>query len=68
MPEIDGFEFVQLLEKPQNIIFTTAYSEYALKNYDYNTVDYLMQPFSFACFLKAIEKLRENYVHSLEKM
>ncbi len=67
MPDIDGFEFAELLENSPNIIFTTAYNEHALKSYEYNTIDYLMKPFSFARFLKSIEKTREKHLINLEK-
>jgi DNA-binding LytR/AlgR family response regulator len=57
MPEVDGFSFLGMLERPPFIIFTTAHSEFALESYDYNAVDYLKKPIPFERFAKAIDKL-----------
>lgn len=54
MPKINGFEMLELLDKPQQVIFTTAYDEYAIKAFDANAVDYLLKPFSQERFDKAI--------------
>ncbi|MEM8892321.1 MAG: response regulator transcription factor [Bacteroidota bacterium] len=56
MPEISGVEFLQSLKKPPLVIFTTAYSEYALKGYELNVVDYLLKPIAFQRFFQTIEK------------
>jgi len=56
MPEIDGFGFLRMLEKPLPVIFTTAHSEFALESYEYNAVDYLKKPIPFERFLKAVNK------------
>lgn len=56
MPVISGVEFLQSLRNPPLVIFTTAYSEYALKGYELNVVDYLLKPISFHRFFQAIEK------------
>lgn len=57
MPEIKGTDFVELLAqlKPQ-VVFTTAYSEYALKGFELNVMDYLLKPITFNRFLSAVEK------------
>ena len=56
MPEINGIELVKsLLHKPQ-IVFTTAYSEYAYEGFQVDAVDYLLKPFDYATFLKAANK------------
>jgi DNA-binding LytR/AlgR family response regulator len=61
MPEMDGLTLAKLLpSKSLNIIFTTAYSEYALDAFELNVVDYLMKPFSFERFQKAVQKAIEN--------
>lgn len=57
MPQVDGMEFVTLLTNKPYIVFTTAYNDFALQSYDYKTVDYLLKPFSFARFIKSIEKV-----------
>lgn len=60
MPEMDGLTLAKLLpSKSLNIIFTTAYSEYALDAFELNVVDYLMKPFSFERFQKAVQKAIE---------
>lgn len=56
MPIISGIEFLQSLKNPPLVIFTTAYSEYALRGYDLNVVDYLLKPITFHRFFQAIEK------------
>lgn len=57
MPKITGFEMLELLEHKPEIIFTTAYDQYALKAFDYNAVDYLLKPFAKDRLLEAIEKV-----------
>ncbi len=57
MPVISGVEFLQSLRNPPLVIFTTAYSEYALKGFELNAVDYLLKPISFGRFFQAIEKV-----------
>jgi DNA-binding LytR/AlgR family response regulator len=59
MPDISGIEFVQILQKKPMIIFTTAYSEYAVKGFELDAVDYLLKPFSLARFTKACNKVLE---------
>ena len=51
MPDISGLDFAKLTQNKAKIIFTTAYSEFALDSYKYNAVDYLMKPVSFDNFL-----------------
>lgn len=56
MPQLNGIDFIKTLKHPPKIIFTTAYSEYALEGYELDVVDYLMKPIRFDRFLKAINK------------
>lgn len=56
MPKINGFEMLELIEKPPAIIFTTAFDEYAIKAFETHAVDYLLKPFSQDRFNKAIQK------------
>lgn len=56
MPKLQGFEFLRTLPNPPRIIVTTAYKEHALEGYELNIADYLLKPFSFERFLKAVNK------------
>lgn len=60
MPEITGLEFARRLKNPPSIIFTTAYSEYAVESYELDVVDYLLKPIAFPRFLQAINKVTER--------
>ena len=60
MPLQSGMDFVASLENPPLVVFTTAYSEYALEGFKVNAVDYLLKPFSFEEFSAAVAKLRER--------
>ncbi len=57
MPKLKGFEFLRTLSSPPKVIVTTAYQEYALEGYSLDVVDYLLKPFSFERFLKALNKV-----------
>jgi DNA-binding LytR/AlgR family response regulator len=57
MPEISGIDFLKTLKNAPLVIFTTAYSEYALQSYELDAVDYLLKPIPFDRFLKAINKV-----------
>lgn len=58
MPSVNGLVFYKALPQKIPVIFTTAYSEYAVESYEVNAVDYLLKPFSYARFQQAIEKVR----------
>lgn len=59
MPELTGLEFSKMVSEKTRIIFTTAFSQYALEGYKVNALDYLLKPFSYADFLKASKKALE---------
>ncbi|CAM1350637.1 LytR/AlgR family response regulator transcription factor [Tenacibaculum halocynthiae] len=65
MPNLSGISFYKMLNNPPLVIFTTAYSEYAIEGFDVNAIDYLLKPFSFERFLKAVQKVKNKLV--LEK-
>jgi two-component system LytT family response regulator len=60
MPGKDGFELLENLEAVPEVIFTTAYNEYALKAFEYNALDYLQKPISEERLGKALEKVGEK--------
>lgn len=61
LPDISGIDFIKTIKNPPAIIMTTAYPEYAVSSFELNTiVDYLVKPFSFDRFLKAINKAKER--------
>lgn len=57
MPNKNGLDFYKSLSQDIKVIFTTAFSEYAVDAFDVNAIDYLVKPFSFDRFQKAVEKL-----------
>lgn len=61
MPDLNGLDFVRSLTKPPMIVFTTAYSEYAIEGYKVNATDYLLKPFGMDDFLRAANKVRAQY-------
>ena len=60
MPEVTGLEFARGLENPPMIVFTTAYSEYAIEGFRVNAIDYLLKPFGFKDFQGAVDKVRHQ--------
>lgn len=57
MPKLTGFEMIELLDEVPEIIFTTAYDQFAIKAFELSAVDYLMKPFSRERFNEAVEKV-----------
>jgi len=57
MDELTGIQLLESLERKPFVIVTTAYSEYALKGYELNVIDYLLKPFNIERFIQAVEKV-----------
>lgn len=66
MPDISGMDFVKSLNNPPGVIFTTAYSEYAIEGFRVDAIDYLLKPISYSDFLKASERAGERLTSSNE--
>ncbi|WP_300686110.1 LytTR family DNA-binding domain-containing protein [Chryseobacterium sp.] len=60
MPSKNGMDFYKSISQNTKVIFTTAYSEYAVDAFNINAVDYLLKPFSFDRFKAAVEKVKMN--------
>ena len=60
MPDLNGMDFVKSLVAPPLIVFTTAYSEYAVEGFKVNAVDYLLKPFGLQDFTRAANRLKER--------
>ena len=58
MPQITGTEWIQSLQKPPLVIFTSAHADFAIKGFELNAIDYLLKPISFERFLKAINRAK----------
>lgn len=62
MPKLSGISFLKNLKNPPLVIFTTAYSEYALEGFELNALDYLKKPYSFERFCKAFFRAEELFL------
>jgi DNA-binding LytR/AlgR family response regulator len=68
MPQISGIEFLKTLQNPPKVIFTTAFQNYAFDAFELNALDYLLKPFSFDRFNRAVEKFMDVAKNQLEKI
>jgi DNA-binding LytR/AlgR family response regulator len=67
MPKMTGLEFYKTIEQDTMVIFTTAYSQYAIEGFNLSAVDYLLKPYSYERFEEAAKKAQTyyNYVHKI---
>jgi DNA-binding LytR/AlgR family response regulator len=64
MPDIDGLQLLNSIKSKPLVIFTTGYKEYALNGYDFDIVDFLLKPFDFERFLRAVNKANNQIAKS----
>ena len=64
MPDLNGMDFVKSLAAPPLIVFTTAYSEYAVEGFKVNAVDYLLKPFGLQDFQRAANRLKDRLANT----
>ena len=67
MPDLNGMDFVKSLAVPPLVVFTTAYSEYAVEGFRVNAVDYLLKPFGLQDFQRAANRLKERLSEGLDR-
>lgn len=67
LPGLSGIRFVKTITQPVLVIFTTAYPEFAVDGFETNAIDYLVKPFSFERFLKAVNKALKEAKYLLER-
>jgi two-component system LytT family response regulator len=63
MPKLTGMELATLLPSHTKIVFTTAYSEYAVESYAFETADYLLKPITLKRFLASVQKIEQRFLN-----
>ena len=66
MEQLTGIQFIEATKTTARIIITSAYDQYAIKGFELNVTDYLLKPFSFQRFIKAIDKVMDYYANRQE--
>ena len=66
MPQLSGTDLVRTLKNPPKVIFTTAFRRFAVEGFELDAVDYLLKPISFERFLKAVNKVMDTNLHSID--
>ena len=66
MPELKGTDFAKMIDSNTKVIFTTAYSEYALEGFELNALDYLLKPITFERFLTAVNRVKVDNETTIE--
>lgn len=67
MPSLSGIDLLKSVNQKTSVIFTTAYSDYAVEGFNLQATDYLLKPFSFERFLQAVNKAKEYYSFTHEQ-
>lgn len=68
MPELNGMDFLKILNNKTNVILTTAYSDFALESYEFGVVDYLLKPISYERFYKSVLRVKEKLEENAKKI
>jgi len=68
MPQINGIDFINSLDKKPLFIFTTAYSQYAVEGFNLNAIDYLVKPIPYQRFIKAIARVQELLTNKVQPL
>ena len=67
MPSLSGLNFYKEIEQVSMVIFTTAFSEYAVEGFNLNAIDYLLKPYTFERFMLAVNKARDFHIFTHQK-
>jgi len=67
MPDVNGIQFYNSMAQKPMVIFTTAFSEYAVEGFNVNAIDYLLKPFEYDRFVKAVYKAKEYYEFTINQ-
>lgn len=67
MPSLSGIDLYKSIRQDAAVIFTTAYSEYAVEGFDLSAIDYLLKPFTFERFVQAANKAHDHFKHRVQK-
>ena len=62
LPELNGLSYLKTISNAPKVIVTTSYTNYAIESFEESVVDYLLKPFSFERFFKAVNKIRNNTI------
>ncbi|WP_312767280.1 LytTR family transcriptional regulator DNA-binding domain-containing protein [Epilithonimonas sp.] len=67
LPGKDGFQLLEMLDNIPMVVFTTAFDEFAIKSFEYNTLDYLLKPINPKRLSQAVEKVKQKLAETIEK-
>ncbi|WP_255584631.1 LytTR family DNA-binding domain-containing protein [Zunongwangia sp. SCSIO 43204] len=62
MPDLTGIQLSKMIGETTNIVFTTAYAQFAVEGFQVNAIDYLLKPIAFPRFIEAVEKVKRKFL------
>jgi DNA-binding LytR/AlgR family response regulator len=68
MPGLTGVQLSKIVKGKTNIIFTTAYPQFAIQSYEVDAIDYLLKPFEFERFYEAVLKVKNNFLPEVKEL